>query len=87
MYKSLVIENAEIKNQVQELLERGDIQASSPTCGSPIVLVPKKNGRWRMCVDYRELNRITIKNMYNLTQDDDLLDEIKNEIFFTKLDL
>ena len=58
MYRSSVIENAEIKKQVQELLERGDIHPSSSLCGSPIVLVPKQDGTWRICVDYMALNII-----------------------------
>ena len=74
MYMSSIIENVEINKQVHEFIERGAIQPSSSPCGSSIVLVRKKYGTWRMCVDYKELNRITIKNMYLLPQIDDLLD-------------
>ena len=87
MYMYTIIENAEMKKQVQELLERGVIQPSSSPCGSSIVLVPKKDGTWHMCGDYRELNKITIKNMYPLPRIDDILDHLKNAIYFTKLDL
>jgi hypothetical protein len=87
MYRSSIIENAEIKKQVQELIERGAIRPSSSPCGSPIVLVPKKDVTWHMCVDYKSLNKITIKNKYPLPRIDDLLDQLKNAIFFTKLDL
>ena len=64
MYKSSIVENVNIKKHAQELIERRAIQPSSSSCGSPIVLVPKKDGTWRMCVYYRALNRITIKNTY-----------------------
>ena len=74
MYMSSIVENAEIKKQVQELIERGAIRPSSSPCGSPIVLVPKKDGTWCMYVDYMELNKITIKNMYSLPRIDDVLD-------------
>jgi hypothetical protein len=62
MYRNLVMENEEIKRQVTELLDTGVIKPSSSHCGSPIVLVPKKDGGWCMCIDYRALNKITIKN-------------------------
>ncbi|GJY15488.1 transposable element [Tanacetum coccineum] len=87
MYRNSVLENDEIKRQVEELLKSGVIKPSSSPCGSPIILVPKKNGGWRMCVDYRALNKITIKNRYPLPRIDDLLDQLKKAIFFTKLDL
>ena len=87
MYRSSIIDNSEIKKQVHELLERGDIRPSSSPCGSPIVLVPNKYGTWRMCVDYRVLNKTTIMDMYPLPQIDDLLDHLKNATLFTKLDL
>ena len=87
MYKSSVIENAEIKKQVQELLERGDIQLISSPSGSPIIFVLKKDETWCMCVDYRALNIIIIKKKYPLPRIDDILDQLKNAIVFTKLDL
>jgi hypothetical protein len=87
MYRSSVIENAEIKKQVQELLDKGIIRPSSSLCGSPIVLVPKKDGTWRMCIDFRALNKITVKNQYPLPRIDDLLDQLRNVVYFTKLDL
>jgi hypothetical protein len=85
MYRSSVIENAEIKKQVQELLDKGIIRPSSYTCGSPIVLVPKKDGTWRMCIDFQALNKITVKKRYLLPRIDDLLDQLRNVVYFTKL--
>jgi hypothetical protein len=87
MYKMPVVEMTEIKKQVQGLLDQGVIRPSSSPCGSPIVMVPKKDGTWRMCVDYRALNKITMKNQYPLPRLDDLLDQLKNYVYFNKLDL
>jgi len=87
MYKLSTLENAEIKKQVQELLEKGFITPSTSPCGSPIVLVRKKDGSWRMCIDYQALNKITIKNHYPLTRIDDLLDQLKYVVYFSKLDM
>jgi hypothetical protein len=87
MYRMSVMENDEIKKQIQELLDKGVIVPSTSPCGSPIVLVPKKDGTWRMCVDFRALNKITVKNRYPLPRIDDLLDQLKYAKYFTKLDL
>ena len=87
MYRLFALENAKIKKQVQELLEKGFIRPSTSPCGSPIVLVRKKEGSWRMCIDYRALNKITIKNRYSLPRIDDLLDQLKEAVYFSKLDL
>ena len=87
MYRLSALENAEIKKQVQELFQKGFIRPSTSPCGSPIVLVRKKYGSWRMCIDYQALNKITIKNHYPLPRIDDLLDQLKEVVYFTKLDL
>jgi len=87
MYKLSVLENAEINKQVQDLVEPGVIRTSASPCGSPIILVPNKYGTWRMCMDFRALNKITVKNRYPLPHIDDLLDQLKHVVYFTKLDL
>ena len=86
IYSLSILQNGEIKKKVQELVEKGVIHPSTSPCGSPIVLVPKKYVTWRMCIDYRDLNKIMVKNMYPLLRIDDLLDHLKHAIYFTKLD-
>ena len=66
MYKMSAMESAEIKKQIQELLDKGIIMPSSSPCGSLIVFLPKKDGTWRMCADFCALNKITVKNCYPL---------------------
>ena len=66
LYRTTVEESEEIKKQITELLERGVIVPSCSPCGSAVLLVPKKDGGWRMCIDYRALNKITVKNRYPL---------------------
>ena len=87
MYRMSSVEMDEIKKQVHELLNQGVIQPSTSPCGSSIVLVPQKDGTWRMCVDYQAQKKITVKNQYPLPRIDDLLDQLKNVVYFTKLDL
>ena len=87
MYKLFTLENENIKKQVQELLEKGFIRPSTSPCRSPIMLVRKKDFSSRMCIDYRALNKITIKNRYPLPRIDDLLDQLKDVVYFSKLDL
>ena len=69
-----VMENKKIKKQIQESLDKYVIRPSTSPCQSPIFLVPKKDGTWCMCVVFRALNKITVKNRYPLPQIDDLLD-------------
>lgn len=86
-YRQSIAESDEVKKQVEELLDKGLIQPSSSPAGSPIVLVPKKGGEWRICIDYRALNKITVKNRYPLPRIDDLFDQLKHAKYFSKLDL
>lgn len=81
------MECEEIKKQIWELLDQGVIRRSTSSCGSPVVLIPKKNGPWRMCIDYQALNKITIKNKYPLPHIDDLIDQLHGVVYFSKMDL
>eukprot|EP01018_Ginkgo_biloba_P040760 Gb_16691 [translate_table: standard] len=74
LYRRSVMENEEIRRQLFELLEMGHLKPSASPCGSPVLLVPKKDGSWCLCVDYRAINKITVKNRYPLPHIDDLLD-------------
>lgn len=77
----------ELQKQLTHLVEQGWIRPSTSPYGAPILFVKKKNGSLRMCVDYRALNRITIKNKYPLPHIGELLDRLSGAKFFTKLDL
>jgi hypothetical protein len=77
----------ELKKQVEGLLEKGLIRPSASPWGAPVLLVKKKDQSMRLCIDYRELNRVTIKNKYPLPRIDDLFDQLKDAAVFSKLDL
>lgn len=77
----------ELKRQLEEYLEHGWIQPSSSPYGAPILFVKKKDGSMRMCVDYRALNKITIKNRYPLPRIDELFDRLQGAKYFSKIDL
>jgi len=87
IYQCYVMENDEIKRQIQDLLQKGHIRPSSSPCGSPIMLVQKKDGTWRLCIDYRVMNKINVWNRYPIPQIDDLLDQLKGGKYFIKIDL
>ncbi|GJX14019.1 putative reverse transcriptase domain-containing protein [Tanacetum coccineum] len=77
----------ELKDQLQDLLERGFIRPSVSPWGAPVLFVKKKDGSMRLCIDYRELNKITIRNRYPLPRIDDLFDQLQGAKHFSKIDL
>ncbi|KAD5317282.1 hypothetical protein E3N88_17228 [Mikania micrantha] len=86
-YRLAPTEMKELKKQLHELLEKGFIRPSSSPWGAPILFVKKKDGSMRMCIDYRELNKVTIKNKYPLPRIDDLFDQLQGACHFSKIDL
>ncbi|KAL4362299.1 hypothetical protein GQ457_04G021100 [Hibiscus cannabinus] len=77
----------ELKTQLQELLDRGFIRPSTSPWGAPILFVRKKDESLRMCIDYRQLNKMTMKNKYPLQRIDDLFDQLGGASIFSKIDL
>ncbi|KAC9475837.1 hypothetical protein E3N88_45766 [Mikania micrantha] len=86
-YRLAPSEMQELSNQLQELLEKVFIRPSFSPWGAPVLFVKKKDGSFRMCIDYRELNKLTIKNRYTLPRIDDLFDQLQGVQFFSKIDL
>ena len=72
---------------MQELLERGFIRPSTSPFGAPILFVPKKDGGWRLCIDYRALNKITVRNEHPLPRIDEMFEQLHGSVIFSKLDL
>ncbi|XP_072078032.1 uncharacterized protein [Arachis hypogaea] len=86
-YRMAPLELTELKNQLEELLQKGFIQPSASPWGAPVLFVKKKDGSMRLCVDYRQLNKITVKNKYPLPRIDDLMDQLQSATVFSKIDL
>ncbi|KAL5540682.1 hypothetical protein UlMin_043334 [Ulmus minor] len=86
-YRMAPAELQELKKQLQELLDKGFIRPSYSPWGAPVLFVKKKDGTMRMCIDYRELNKVTIKNKYPLPRIDDLFDQLQGASVFSKIDL
>ncbi|XP_060192697.1 uncharacterized protein LOC132622171 [Lycium barbarum] len=86
-YRMAPAELKELKDQLKDLLEKGFIRPSSSPWGAPVLFVQKKDGPLRMCIDYRQLNKVTIKNKYPLSRIDNLFDQLQGAKWFSKIDL
>ncbi|KAJ0544333.1 putative nucleotidyltransferase, Ribonuclease H [Helianthus annuus] len=86
-YRLAPSELQELMSQIQDLLDKGFIRPSVSPWGAPVLFVKKKDGSMRMCIDYRELNKLTVKNRYPLLRIDDLFDQLQGAKWFSKIDL
>jgi len=86
-YRYVIHQKNEIDKIVEDMLAAGTIQGSSSSYASPVVLVKKKDGSWRLCVDYRELNGMTVKDRFPIPLIEDLMDELGGAVVFSKIDL
>ncbi|MCO5592055.1 hypothetical protein L7F22_046049 [Adiantum nelumboides] len=86
-YRVSQAQQEEIMRQVNEMVEKGMVRPSSSPFCSPVLLVQKKDGTYRMCVDYRALNRITIKNRFPVPRVEDLFDKLQGSTYFSRIDL
>ncbi|GKB46348.1 putative reverse transcriptase domain-containing protein [Tanacetum coccineum] len=87
LYRLALLELQELSTQLQELSDKGFIRPSSSPWGAPVLFVKKKYGSFRMCIDYRELNKLTVKNRYPLSRIDDLFDQLQGSRVSSKIDL
>ena len=86
-YRMAPTELKELKTQLQELLDKGFIRPSISPWGAPVLLVKKKDGTLRMCIDYRQINKVTVKTKYPLPRIEDLFDQLRGASVFSKIDL
>ncbi|GJY83460.1 putative reverse transcriptase domain-containing protein, partial [Tanacetum coccineum] len=86
-YRLAPAEMKELAKQLKELSEKGFIRTSSSLWGAPILFVKKKDRSFRICIDYRELNKLTVKNPYPLPRIDDLFDQLQGSSIYSKFDL
>ncbi|GKE48063.1 putative reverse transcriptase domain-containing protein [Tanacetum coccineum] len=86
-YRLAPSEMQELSDQIQELADRGFIRPSTSPWGDPVLFVKKKNGSFRMCIDYRELNKLTVKNRYPLPRIDDLFDQLQGLSVYSKINI
>ena len=83
-YRMTPAELKELKEQLRDLLEKGFIRPSTSPWGAPVLFVRKKDGLLRTCIDYRQLNKVTIKNRYPLPRIDDLFDQLQGAKCFQR---
>ena len=86
-YKMAPTELKELKIQLQELLDKGFIRPSVSPWGAPVLFMKKKDGTLRMCIDYQQINKVTMKNKYPFPRIEDLFDQLKEAGVFSKIDL
>ncbi|GKF32139.1 putative reverse transcriptase domain-containing protein, partial [Tanacetum coccineum] len=86
-YRLAPSEMKELTMQLHELTDKGFIRLSSSPWGAPVLFVKKKDGSMRLCIDYRELNKLTVKNRYPLPRIDDLFDQLQGSSIYSKIDL
>ncbi|GJU17282.1 putative reverse transcriptase domain-containing protein [Tanacetum coccineum] len=86
-YRLAPFEMKELSDQLKELFDKGFIRPSSSPGGAPVLFVKKKDGSFRICIDYRELNKLTVKNRYPLPRIDDLFDQLQGSSVYSKIDL
>ena len=86
-YRMAPLELKELKVQMEELVNKGFVRPSTSPWGAPILFVKKKDGSLRLCIDYRELNKVTIRNQYPLPRIDDLFYQLQGARVFSKIDL
>ena len=82
-----ILELNELKSQLKELIDNKYIRPSVSPWGAPIIFVKKKDKTMQLCIDYRQLNKMTIKNRYLLPRIDDLFDQLRGATMFSKIDL
>ncbi|GKE87256.1 putative reverse transcriptase domain-containing protein [Tanacetum coccineum] len=86
-YRLAPSEMKELSEQLQELSDKGFIRPISSPWGAPVLFVKKKDGSFRICIDYQELNKLTVKNPYPLLRIDDLFDQLQGSRIYSKIDL
>lgn len=86
-YRMAPVELKELDTQLRDLQKIGFIRLSTSPWGAPVLVVKKKDGTIRMCVDYRQLNRMTVKNKYPLSRINDLFDQLRSSHYYSKIDL
>ena len=85
-YRMVLVELRELKAKLEELLSKGFIRSSISPWGAPVLFVKKKDGSLRLCIDYRQLNRVTIRNQYPLPRIDELFNQLQGSRVYSKID-